>query len=121
MNNIAAFLCTFIACILWVYGHSSVALSLHLSEQMQIIATNTWMLCDAVAKSFVFLALVLLTTGYFREWLMFMFGLTINNLLDELFFDPLKIGINEYCILVILAIYYSSKITRAMYGNSKRD
>jgi hypothetical protein len=121
MNQIVAFLCTFIAFFLWCYGHSAIAFSLELSESAQIHATNVWMTCDAIAKSLTFLALVLLTTGYFREWLMFMFALTINNLMDELFFDPLSIGVNEYAILLITAIYYTIKISKAMYGNTARN
>jgi hypothetical protein len=116
MKNIVAFMCTLFACFLWIYGHSSVALTYYLDDIAQVHATNVWMLCDAFAKSFVILALVLLTTGYFREWLMFMFALTLNNIMDELFFEPLKIGVNEYCILLLLAIYYTSKITRGIYG-----
>lgn len=119
MNSITAFLCTFIACFLWVYGHSCIAMTLNLDEVAQINATNVWMMCDAFAKSLTILALVLLTTGYFREWLMFMFALTINNVMDELFFEPLQIGVNEYCILLILAIYYTAKISKAMYGVPK--
>jgi hypothetical protein len=53
--------------------------------------------------------------------LMFMFALTINNLMDELFFDPLSIGVNEYAILLITAIYYTIKISKAMYGNTARN
>lgn len=119
MNNVAAFLCTFVACFLWVYGYSLVAATTMLDDVAQIHATNVWMMCDAFAKSLTILALVLLTTGYFREWLMFMFALTINNVMDELFFEPLQIGVNEYCILLILAIYYTAKISRAMYGAPK--
>lgn len=119
MNQVYAFTLTLLACILWVYGDSCIAFALEGSETEQIHATNLWMLCDAIAKSFTMLSLALLTTGYFREWAAFMFALSVNNLMDELFFDPTMIGINEYVILIALTIYYTFKLTKNYYANSR--
>lgn len=119
MNRVVSFVLAFAACIFWVYGHSCVAFALELSENEQIHATNVWMLCDAMAKCATMLAFVLITTGYYREWVSFMLALSINNFMDELFFSPTEIGLNEYVILVALAIYYTFKITRNYYANSR--
>lgn len=119
MKTVVSFVLTFAACLFWVYGHSCVAFALELSEAEQIHATNVWMLCDAVAKSFTMLSLVLITTGYYREWLCFMFALSINNVMDELFFSPTAIGLNEYVILIALSIYYTFKLTKNYYANTR--
>lgn len=54
----------------------------------------------------------------------FLLCITFNNLLDELFFEPTKIGLNEivFAILIII-IYYARKIStrgifRTFYKNS---
>jgi hypothetical protein len=39
----------------------------------------------------------------------FLFCVTLNNLLDELLFDPQKIGLNEYLATVIIIIVYFIK------------
>lgn len=39
----------------------------------------------------------------------FLFCVTLNNLLDELIFDPQKIGINEYIASAIIIIIYFLK------------
>jgi hypothetical protein len=119
MKNVATFLLTLAAFMLWMYGQTSVAFSVELSEAAQIHATNVWMACDAVAKCLVIVSLVIWTDGYLREWLLFMLGLTLNNAMDEFFFDPLSIGINEYILLVFLAIYYSQRITKNLYAPTR--
>jgi len=119
MNQVYAFTLTLIACILWVYGDTCIAFALEASETEKIHANNLWTICDAIAKSFTMLSLALLTTGCFREWAAFMFALSVNNLLDELFFDPTQIGVNEYVILIGLTIYYTFKITRNIYATPR--
>lgn len=42
-------------------------------------------------------------------------GLTINNLLDEFFFDPTKLQINELILSVVMSIW----IARDVYAKSK--
>lgn len=39
----------------------------------------------------------------------FLFCVTLNNLLDELLFDPQKIGINEYIASAIIIVIYFLK------------
>lgn len=39
----------------------------------------------------------------------FLFCVTLNNLLDELLFDPQKIGVNEYIATAIIIIIYFLK------------
>ena len=119
MKTVAAFIFTIAALLFWVYGHSCVAFALELSDAEQIHATNIWMLCDAMAKSFTMLSLVLITTGYYREWVCFMFALSVNNVMDEVFFSPTAIGLNEYVILIALIIYYTFKITKNYYANPR--
>ena len=41
-----------------------------------------------------------------------LFGLSLNNLFDELFFNPKVIGINEYLILLILPLIWFIKFKK---------
>lgn len=110
---------TVLAFIISCFGYLKIANSVNLDEAAQIAATNTWMLCDAVSKCMWVLATVMLTTTYVRQWLLFIFAVTVNNLMDELWFNPFTLGWNEAVIIVVLAVYYSYSITRSFYGKSQ--
>lgn len=119
MNKAISFTLSVIAFFIWVYGYAVVGAVARIPDASEIAqrhATNTWMWCDAVAKSIFILAFTTITTGYYREWLAFVFTLSINNLLDELFFDPLHLGLNEIFIALCFAVYFTYKITRALYA-----
>jgi hypothetical protein len=59
---------------------------------------------------FIFLlALYIRQTNKKNFTTFFLFCVTLNNLLDELLFDPQKIGINEYIATVLIAILWYLK------------
>lgn len=76
----------------------------------EIKATNTWMLCDAVAKVLFIGAFWLEAKAAMKHILFGCLLIALNNLLDELFFDPLLYGINELVLLFIITIYATFKI-----------
>ena len=81
-----------------------------LSGLIVVIGYNLWLFIDCfyecVAIGFVlcFLSLVLksekgtLENRIYFVWLF----LAINNLIDEIFFDPQKFGVNEYVIALLI-------------------
>lgn len=76
----------------------------------EIKATNTWMLCDAVSKIMFIGAFWLEAKGAIKHILFGCLLIALNNLLDELFFDPLLYGLNELILLLIITIYATFKI-----------
>ena len=119
MKASVLFALTFIAFWLLIYGYSVASASVGASEEVQINATNIWMLCDAGGKSLFCISLAYYFGGYLREWFIFLACLSLNNVLDELYFDPFTLGWNEAGIFVFLVAYYSHKITRLIYGVAK--
>lgn len=119
MKTPIQFILTFIAFWLWIYGYTNMAANIHGTEEQQIAATNAWALCDSIAKSLFIFAFVMMTTGYFREWLTFIFLLSINNLLDETFFNPYQLGWNEWLIAAVFVGYYAHKITKGIYATKQ--
>ena len=119
MKNTILFVMTFIAFWLWIYGYTTAAASVGATTDIQEAATTIWMLCDAVAKSLFAMALAIFVGGYLREWFIFLACLSLNNVLDEIYFDPFSLGWNEAVIFVLLVAYYSHKITRLIYGTPK--
>ena len=119
MKNTILFVMTFIAFWLWIYGYTTAGASVGASEDVQEAATTIWMLCDAVAKSLFAMALAIFVGGYLREWFIFLSVLSLNNIIDELYFNPFALGWNEIAIFMILLVYYTHRITRLIYGSSK--
>jgi len=119
MKSSILFTLTFIAFWLWIYGYSVASGSVGATEDVQINATNIWMLCDAAGKSLFCISLAFYFGGYLREWFIFLACLSLNNVLDEIYFDPFSLGWNEAVIFVLLVAYYSHKITRLIYGTPK--
>jgi hypothetical protein len=76
----------------------------------EIRATNVWMLCDAVAKILFVGAFWLESKGPIKHVLLGCLLIALNNLFDELFFDPLIYGFNELLLLLIITIYATFKI-----------
>jgi hypothetical protein len=102
---------------LWVAAYSFAAYVYHHPGFVSdTYATDVWMICDAVAKCFAILTAIVLTNGYYRQWLVFVFTVAVNNVLDELLFDPYGIGINEAAITVVLACYYTHNICKLIYA-----
>jgi hypothetical protein len=59
---------------------------------------------------FIFLLALYIRQATKKSFLtFFLFCVTLNNLLDELLFDPQKIGLNEYLATVIIIIVYFIK------------
>lgn len=114
-----SFLLTVMAFCLWVVGYMYAAWSVDGSLEDQIQATNVWMLNDALAKVMMVSAFALMVKGAFREWLWFIAAVAVNSLLDELFFDPLALGVNEWLISILLSVYYTFKITHAHVASCK--
>jgi hypothetical protein len=76
----------------------------------EIRATNAWMLCDAVSKILFVGAFWLHAKGTLKHLLFGVLFIAINNLVDELFFDPMCYGFNELVLLLIIASYTTFKI-----------
>lgn len=119
MKNAILFVMTFVAFWLWIYGYSVSSAAVNANVEFQIHATNVWMLCDATAKALFALSLAIFFDSYLREWFIFLSCLSINNVLDELYFDPLRLGWNEAAIFIIVLVYYTFRITKAIYGAAK--
>jgi hypothetical protein len=71
----------------------------------EIQATNAWMLCDAISKFLFVGAFWCEAKNTLKHVLFAAMILCLNNLLDELFFDPLRLGWNEIVMLVLITIY----------------
>jgi hypothetical protein len=116
-KTFAAFLVSLLALCTWMFGYILVAYTFHHPYFVtDIFVTDMWMLSDAIAKCLIIVVLLMLTTGYFHQWLMFVFSVAVNNLLDELWFDPYTLGLNEAAITVLLAVYYTTQINKALYA-----
>jgi hypothetical protein len=84
-----------------------------------IITYTIWPLFDDPLASKIFyigtalahflLALYIRQTTKKSFLTFFLFCVTLNNLLDELLFDPQKIGLNEYLATIIIIIVYFIK------------
>jgi len=119
-RTFSAFLVSVLALLTWAFGYTLVAYTYHHpSFVTDVFATDMWMLTDAIAKCLMIIMALLLTTGYFHQWLMFVFSVAVNNLLDELLFDPYTLGFNEAAITVALAIYYTTQINKAVYESRR--
>lgn len=70
------------------------------------------------ALSFVLLliALLYLTTGIPKIVCQFVLWLAISNLLDEMFFDPLKLGLNELCFTIFIVGWTIVKLRKWRKG-----
>lgn len=120
MKTFKAFLLSILAFATWITGYIFMAHHVsNLGLYTDSFATDVWMMCDAIAKCLIIAVLLLLTTGYFHQWLMFVFSVAVNNLLDELLFDPYTLGLNEAGITVLLAIYYTTQINKALYESRR--
>ncbi len=78
-------------------------------------ATTFWMTFNALAKTFAFLSLYKLlkaTDRVLRSFAFTMFILSLNDLLDELFFNPYYFQINEVLLTIVLTWY----ITQNFYA-----
>lgn len=71
----------------------------------EIRATNAWMFCDALSKVLFIGAFWNEAKGLLKHVLFAVFILALNNLADELFFDPLHLGWNEIVMLITITIY----------------
>jgi hypothetical protein len=71
----------------------------------EIQATNAWMLCDAIAKVLFVGAFWDEAKGMLKNLLFGVMLLCANNLLDELFFDPLMLGWNEIALLIAITVH----------------
>lgn len=60
---------------------------------------------DALAWPIALGIIVWLTVGYAQIIAEAIFLLTLSNLLDEVFFDPVTIGINEYVFFTIITVW----------------
>jgi len=112
-----AFFLSLLALLCWCAGYLTVAYTYHHQGWVaDEFATDIWMLCDAFGKSLIILACMALSSELLRQWLTFIFFLSINNILDEVWFNPYSLGWNEAAITVVLAIYYTTQITKAIYA-----
>jgi hypothetical protein len=62
-----------------------------------------------IALSHFLLALYIKQTSKLNFLIFFLFCVSLNNLLDELVFDPKKIGWNEYLASAIIIVVYLLK------------
>lgn len=76
-----------------------------------LFPNHFYYISEAVLIFVVSLYLYLHVNNFFT---FLMFGLSINNLLDELFFNPLKLNLNEMIFTIVLII-----IALRRYGKSK--
>jgi len=58
------------------------------TEEVQIYATNMYMLINAMSWVLAFGIIALLSTGLFRQLVIIACLLWIGNVIDEIFFDP---------------------------------
>lgn len=58
------------------------------TEEVQIYATNMYMLMNAMSWVLAFGIIALLSTGLFRQLVIIACLLWIGNVIDEIFFDP---------------------------------
>lgn len=56
-----------------------------------------------------FLAALFIFVNFNRIWSFLFLGLTINNLVDEIFFSPTKFGLNEYMFTFFLLYFAINK------------
>lgn len=75
------------------------------TELDQIRVTNMYMVCDAVAKFLLSIALFLSVSGVVKEVSVAICMVMTNDLADELFFDPLSNGWNEDVLIIFLLGY----------------
>jgi len=58
-----------------------------------------------ISESILIFVVSLYLYSYVKNFFTFLlFGLTINNLFDELFFNPLELGINEIVVTIVLIL-----------------
>lgn len=101
---------TALALVLFSIATSIVGSQLLVIIPDEIRATTAWMLCDGVCKVLFVGAFWLEAKGSIKHVLFGVLLLCINNLLDELFFDPLRYGWNELFLLLIITIYATFKV-----------
>jgi hypothetical protein len=83
-----------------------------------VISIFTYLFWSYFPKGFFYLGnavfitlLVIVIFNHYKTffWSFFLLCGSINNLLDELFFDPTKLGLNELALLVIIPLIWIYK------------
>jgi len=95
-----------------VVSHMIVHFSGNASEEQQIVATNYYMLCDAICWTLAFCIITMMATGLFRQLMAICVFLWIGKTMDELFFDPTVMQWNDllmFNIAQVVAVYLISK------------
>lgn len=106
MNAILVLASVLIAMALWLVGYALAPLGYD----------DVYFICDAAAKNlllFAFYRFVDKSLLLLKSTLLVLTFASLSNLLDELFFDPCLITINEYIFVLIVMIitYRYAKLT----------
>ncbi len=86
------------------------------SEEVQIKATNLWMLFNASSWVLAFAIMAMLSVGLFRELAIILVIMWLGNVCDEIWFDPTIPQIND---IASLGIAYSLALVRITYHLTK--
>lgn len=102
----------------WLYGYLYLYDFVSAPEELQIEATTSWSLFDAIAKLLICIALFLVVDRWYNLFMAFMVAICMNNLYDELWGNPFKLGLSEVVIFCLLSIYITLRMVM-MYGKPK--
>lgn len=69
------------------------------------VDSSFYFICQAFAWVMVYIYIVVTTHSLTKIIAEGILLLSISNLLDELFFNPLKVGINEYVFLLLIIVW----------------
>lgn len=98
MNAPIVLICMLAAMLAWLIGYTLAPLGFD----------DAYFICDAIAKLLVTLALYrLIDKHYYYHKIVasILLASALSNLIDEVFFDPTKISLNEYVFVLTIAIY----------------
>lgn len=88
------------------------------TEEVQIYATNMYMLLNAMSWVLAFGIIALLSTGLFRQLVIIACLLWIGNVIDEIFFDPTIPQWNDLANVLIAENIALVALTRHLLSKS---
>lgn len=89
------------------------------AHQLCWLDDRIYFIGDAISWVLCLLLVVRLTRGVARSIAAGILLLAISNLLDELLFDPVHVGFNEYIITALAAVWTINNIRRCLTSNRK--